>query len=127
MLSYTPVLPTTLLDRAVWLNDLRLEGAIAGMMAAYQDVVGLIRLLLLDIEEQEFSPVPQPIFKRLMDLAIARPEVLVVELFRVRWSPRLLADLLLYGSNTFATAASFSANMTSSGSLERWTPYACKL
>lgn len=93
---YTPALPNTLLDRAIWLNDLRLEGAIAGMMAANGDLVGLIRLLLTDIEEQELSPIPNPIFKRLMDFAVERPEILVVVLFRVRWSPKLLADLLLH-------------------------------
>jgi len=31
---HVPALPPTLLDRALWLNDLRLEGPIAGMMAA---------------------------------------------------------------------------------------------
>ena len=93
---HVPSLPATLLDRAVWLNDLRLEGAIAGVMAANQDLVGLIRLVLADIEEQEFAPAPHPIFKRLIDLAVARPEVLVVLLFRVRRSAALLADLLLY-------------------------------
>ena len=44
--SHIPPLPASLLDRAVWLGDLRLEGAIAGMMSANQELVGLIRLLL---------------------------------------------------------------------------------
>jgi hypothetical protein len=91
-----PALPATLLDRAVWLGDLRLEGPIVGMMAANRDLVGLIRLLLSDIEEQELVAVPHPVFVQLIELAIARPEVLAVVLFRVRWSPALLADLLLY-------------------------------
>jgi hypothetical protein len=91
-----PALPATLLDRALWLNDLRLEGAIAGMMSADQDIVGVIRLLLADVEKQEFCPAPNPLFKQLIELAVARPEILVVVLFRIRWSPTLLADLLLF-------------------------------
>jgi hypothetical protein len=94
--SHIPPLPASLLDRAVWLGDLRLEGAIAGMMSANQELVGLIRLLLTDVEEQEFSPAPHPVFKQLIDLAVARPEILAVVLFKVRWSAALLADLLLY-------------------------------
>ncbi len=93
---HVPALPATLLDRALWLNDLRLEGAIAGMMSADQDIVGVIRLLLADLERQEFCPAPNPLFKQLIELAVARPELLVVVLFRIRWSPVLLADLLLY-------------------------------
>ncbi len=94
--SHFPPLPGTLLGRAVWLGDLRLEGAIAGMMSANQDLVGLIRLLLSDVEEQEFAQAPHPIFKRLVELAVARPEILAVVLFKIRWSAALLADLLLY-------------------------------
>ena len=93
---HIPALPATLLDRALWLNDLRLEGPIAGMMSADQDIVGVIRLLLADIERQEFCPAPNPLFKQIIELAVARPEILVVVLFRIRWSPALLADLLLY-------------------------------
>jgi hypothetical protein len=94
--SHVPPLAATLLDRAVWLGDLRLEGAIAGMMSANQDLVGLIRLLLTDVEEQEFSAAPHSVFKQLIELATARPEILAVVLFKVRWSAALLSDLLLY-------------------------------
>jgi hypothetical protein len=93
--QHLPAVPATLLDRAVWLGDLRLEGAIAGMISAYQDFVGLIRLLLADVEEQEIASAPHPAFKELIELAVTRPEILAVVLFQVRWSPKLLADLLL--------------------------------
>jgi len=65
-------------------------------MSANQDLVGLIRLLLTDVEEQEFAPAPHPVFKLLIEVAVARPEILAVVLFKVRWSAALLADLLLY-------------------------------
>jgi hypothetical protein len=93
---HIPAAPATLLDRAVWLGDLRLEGAIAGMMSANQDFVALIRLLLTDVEEQEFVQAPHPVFRQLIEHAVVRPEILAVVLFRVRWSAALLADLLLY-------------------------------
>ena len=91
-----PALPATLLGRVLWLNDLRLEGPIEGMMRADQDIVGVIRLLLTNVEKQEFCPGPNPLFKQIIDLAVARPELLVVVLFRTRWRPTLLADLLLH-------------------------------
>lgn len=116
---YVPALPTTLLDRALWLNDLRLEGAIAGMMAANDDLVGLIRLVLTDIDEQEFSPPPHPLFKRLIDVAVLRPEILVVVLFRVRWSPALLADLLLHPATSALACWLISKWPGSSGAWDR--------
>jgi hypothetical protein len=94
--QHIAVVPTTLLDRTVWLEDRRLEGAVANMISANQDLVGLIRLLLTDVEEQEFVQVPPPVFRQLIELAVERPEILAVVLFRVRWSAALLADLLLY-------------------------------
>lgn len=93
---HIPIVPTTLLDRAIWLGDLRLEGPIAGMMSANQDLVALIRLLLIDVEDQEFVQAPHPLFTQLVELAIERPEILAVVLFMIRWCPALLADLLLY-------------------------------
>jgi hypothetical protein len=94
--QHVPVLPALLFDRARWLNNLWPEGAIAGVVAAHPDFAGLVQLLLTDIEEQESAAAPHPVFKRLMDLAVVRPEILVVVLFRIRSSPALLADLLLY-------------------------------
>ena len=91
-----PVLPASLLDRALWLNDRRLEGPIAAAMAAEQNIAWIVRLLLNDVEEQEFAKGPHADFTRLMDLAVTRPEILAVVLFKVRWSPALLADLALY-------------------------------
>lgn len=98
--QHVPLLPTSLLDRCLWLTAVRLEGLIAGAMAAYQDLAFVIRLLLTDIEEQEFAAGPHPEFRRLIDLALDRPEVLVVALFKFQHAPALLADLALCPETT---------------------------
>ena len=89
------------------------------MMAANDDLVGLIRLVLTDIDEQEFSPPPHPLFKRLIDVAVLRPEILVVVLFRVRWSPALLADLLLHPATSALACWLISKWPGSSGAWDR--------
>jgi hypothetical protein len=93
--SVAPV-PATLVDRAEWLGDVRLEGVIAGAMSASGDLVSLIRLILSDVEGEEFSPAPHALASKLIELALQRPEIFVVLLFRLRLSPVLLADLALY-------------------------------
>jgi hypothetical protein len=93
---HAPVLPAWLFERVRWLKNLWPEGVIAGVVAANPDLAGLVQLLLTDIEEREFAAAPHPTFKRLVDLAVGRPEILVVVLFRIRSSPALLADLVLY-------------------------------
>src|SRR5260370_30360597 len=77
-------------------------------MSANGDLVGLIRLILSDVEGEDFSPAPHVLAGRLIELALQRPEILVVLLFKVRWSPILLADLLLYPA-TSAMACSLIA------------------
>src|SRR5258708_2355277 len=105
---YVPPVLATLVDRAEWLGDLRLEGVIVGAMSAKRDLFGLIRLILSDVEGEDFSPAPHALAGRLIELALQRPEILVVLLFKVRWSPILLADLLLYPA-TSAMACSLIA------------------
>jgi hypothetical protein len=105
---YVPPVPATVVDRAAWLGDLRLEGVIAGAMSANGDLVGLIRLILSDVEAEEFSPAPHALAGKLIALALQRPEIFVVVLFRLSWSPVLLADLLLYPA-TSALACSLIA------------------
>ncbi len=105
---YVPPVPTTVVDRAAWLGDIRLEGLIAGAMSANGDLAGLIGLILSDVEAEEFSPAPHALAAKLIALALQRPEIFVVVLFRLSWSPMLLADLLLYPA-TSALACSLIA------------------
>jgi hypothetical protein len=105
---YVAPVPATVVDRAEWLGEIRLEGLIAGAMSADGDLAGLVGLVLSDVEGEEFSPAPHGLASRLIELALQRPEIFVVLLFRLRWRPVLLADLLLYPA-TSALACSVIA------------------
>jgi hypothetical protein len=117
--QYVPSVPVNLVDRAEWLGDLRLEGVIAGAMSANGDLVGLIRLILSDVEGEEFSPAPHALARRLFEIALQRPEIFVVLLFRVRWKPILLADLLLYPPTSALACSLISQWPGSSGAWDR--------
>jgi len=111
---YVPPIPATVVDRAAWLGDIRLEGIIAGAMSANNDLGSLIGLILSDVEAEEFAPSPHALAARLIALALQRPEIFVVVLFRMQRSPALLADLLLYPA-TSALACSLIAQWPGMG------------
>ena len=94
--AFIPVPPQTLVDRALWLEDNRVERSAYESLEACDDLAGLVRLLLADVEMHSFSAAPHPIAARLFDLACSRPDVFVQMILLVRWHPRLLADLLLH-------------------------------
>jgi len=94
---YIPSLPNTLVDRAQWLDDFRLERSIVGTLDAHDAVFGLVRLLLSEVEHEANAFLPQHwITTQLFSLALERPELLLTILFHVRLHPVLLADLALY-------------------------------
>jgi hypothetical protein len=90
-----PPMPPTAIGRAEWLGDLRLEGALFAAFSANEDLFGLVRLTLGDAEAEDHAPAPHPVASRVIELALSRPELFAVVLFRARWKPALLADLLL--------------------------------
>ena len=94
--GYVPPVPTTLVDRALWLGDHRIERALMGTFDACDDIFGIAGLLLADVLAEDNAPAPHKIASRLFALAIERPELLLSVLFKVRWNPMLLADLLLH-------------------------------
>ena len=94
--AFVPSVPTTLVDSAIWLSDRRLERQITWMIDAYQDLFGLLDLLLEDVRDQHLSSAPNKIAKRLFDLSIKSPHLLLGLLRRLRLHPVLLADLALY-------------------------------
>jgi len=96
MESYVPLVPATLVDRALWLDDRRIERALMRTFDACGDIFGLVRLLLADVQEEDHVPAPHKTASRLFGLAIERPELLLSVLTSIRQSPVLLADLLLY-------------------------------
>jgi hypothetical protein len=48
---FTPKVPTTFVDRALWFSDLRLERAVLESLGTHDVLFGLARLLLADVED----------------------------------------------------------------------------
>jgi hypothetical protein len=91
-----PPRPVTLVDSALWLNQPGLERQMAWTLDAYQDLFGLVYLLLEDVRDQQQSAAPNKIAKNLFELALKSPYLLLGLLWRIRSCPILLADLALY-------------------------------
>ncbi len=96
MEDYVPLVPATLVNRALWLDDHRIEQLLMGTFDACGDIFGLARLLLAEVREEDHASAPHMIASRLFAAAIERPELLLIVLTSIRYSPVLLADLLLY-------------------------------
>ena len=95
-----PEPPSTLVDRALWLEHPMMEGSACDVLDNYSDVFGLVRLLLANVVADDNAPAPHPMAVRLIDLAINRTELFLELLFHVRAHPMLLADLLLHPPTT---------------------------
>ena len=93
---YVPPVPVTLVDRALWFDNHSLERTVMGTLGEFDAIFGLVRLLLADVEAEDHAPAPHSVASRVIALAIDRPELFLVVLFKVRHKSVLLADLLLY-------------------------------
>ena len=105
-------LPSTLLDRARWLEEPSVEHALS-LSAQYADLSALVSLLLSDVQVDDNSPAPHPLAQRIFALAVDRPDLLHILLLQIRSRPILLADLLLY-PRTSALASWLIARWSSS-------------
>lgn len=94
--GYVPPVPATLVDRALWLESPITQRLQHESFQACDELFGLVRLLLADVEAQEHSRAPHETAEELLTLALERPEVLLFLLLRVQLAPALLADLLLF-------------------------------
>ncbi|MDA8118895.1 MAG: hypothetical protein M0Z85_02335 [Gammaproteobacteria bacterium] len=86
--------PTTIIDRALWLENHTLNDATYPSREANQNLSGLMRLLLADVLVTDRAPAPHPLIRRLVDLALDRPELLLALVDQAPAHPHLLADLL---------------------------------
>jgi hypothetical protein len=93
--TFVPVVPKTLVDRALWVNSHILEGPSHWAMQAWSDVLYLLRTVLNDANEAEYAPAPHPLMIRSLELAEQCPDVMQALLGYVRTHPMLLADMLL--------------------------------
>jgi hypothetical protein len=112
---FIPKVSATFVDRALWFSDLRLERAVLESLGTHDDLFGLARLLLADVEDEDHAPAPHKIAEQLFTLALDRAELFLMLLFRVRHSPILLADLVIYPP-TSALACLLVAQWQSPGS-----------
>lgn len=94
--DWVPIIPTTLVDRALWLEDPPIERPTTELLFQREDFSGLVRILLADVEAAHHGPAPHKTAKRLIKAAADRPFLLYVLLRHVQWRPVLLAELLLY-------------------------------
>ena len=93
--SYVPSVPSTLVGRAAWIGDNRMERPRHDEQQAWAHAGGLIRLVLAEVEYCEHSQAPHPLASRVLKLAETYPEVLSTVLFGLTNRPALVADLLL--------------------------------
>ncbi len=94
--SWVPSPPRTLVDRALWLEGRGLEESIHETFETCGDIFGLVRLLLADAAADDHAPAPHPMMVRLTELGVQRAELFLELLYRMRATPKLLADLLLH-------------------------------
>jgi len=87
--------PQTLIERYLWLTSRGCERPLHWGIWPLQDFAGLISILLADIEQTDLSPVPHPLFEKIMAIVEERPEFLFLLSLHFSHSPVLLADLLL--------------------------------
>jgi hypothetical protein len=96
MERHVSAVPKTLIDRALWLQDFRLERAVTGTLGIHDDVFGIVRILLGEVAAQGNAQAPHWLAQRLLELALERAELFLIILFQIRQRPELLADLVLY-------------------------------
>jgi len=93
--AYLPAIPGTLVDRVLWLENNRLKRAVMDTLLACKSISGIVGLLLNGIEAADHAEAPHPFAAKLLALAADRPDLFLIILFRLRVSPKLLADVLL--------------------------------
>jgi hypothetical protein len=93
-IALVPPLPTTLVDRAHWLQDPRIVQATDPWDNS--DIIGLVRLLLADVRTTDYAAPPQVVARQLFELARERPAVFDAVILQCDVYPVLLADLILH-------------------------------
>jgi hypothetical protein len=94
--SNIPAPPDTLVDRALWLENNRILRLVYASSETCSDLSALVRLLLIDINEQPFTAAPHPLAVKLLNLAGARPDILLTSISFSKSYPTFLADMLLH-------------------------------
>ncbi len=93
---FVHLLPETVIGRALWLDNQRIEVPIMEALFGSADIFGLFRLVLSDVEHADLSPAPNPLAVKALSLAADRLDLLHMLLFWIERHPQVLADLLLF-------------------------------
>lgn len=119
--SHVSVLPDTMVERALWFDDHRLQHVTMWMFDACEDVFGIVRLLLADVEAEANSLAPHKTASALFARAIDFPELFLLVLTEARLNPVLLADLLLYPATSALTCLLIAQWPSTVGAWDRET------
>lgn len=93
---YVLPLPETAVARALWLDDHQIEQPLMEALMATDDIFGLLRVPLSEIEHTALSPAPNPLASRLFPIILERLDLFHILLFWIVRHPRVLVDLLLF-------------------------------
>ncbi len=111
--------PETLVERAVWMEGPSVERVAQDSWDSSSSLLGLVRLLVADIEAAPFSAAPNPLAARLFHLLQSRPDVFFNFLFSIRWHARLVADLVMYPPTCALACYMISQWQGTSGAYDR--------
>jgi len=111
-----PSVPESLVDRVSWIFDLTEHER----LREYEDISGLVSILIAGVEADHGGPAPHPIAKRSLELAEEHPDLFFVLVLHGSRSAAFLADLLLSPPSTSGVACLLIARWgLSSGALDR--------
>ena len=96
MESYVPTVPSSLVDRSLWLDNRSVATPAMNLLFGHEDFSGLVHLLLEEIGWEDHTPAPHKVAERLLALSIDRPGLFQIILRQIQTNPVLLADVLLY-------------------------------
>lgn len=111
---YIPPIPATVVGRYLWFRQLRSQDH----LDTCSDLWGLVNCLLAEVEQTSVSAAPHELVRRLLDVAVERPELLDFIVLRAGNMPRLLADLAL-DPRTSALACLLIVQWNGTGGLDR--------
>ena len=110
-----PCVPEILVDRVSWIFDCTDHSR----MREYEDVEGLVSLLLADVEAEHSGPAPHPVARRLIDLAKERADLFFFLVFHASHNAAFLVDLLLSPSTSGVACLLIARWRLSWGGLDR--------
>lgn len=92
--------PTTLVGRYAWLKTRSLEHVMNWAAHSNADLISLVRLLLMDVREDDHGPAPHLMSKLLLELAVEKPDLLDGLTQITQQFPELLADLSMHAATS---------------------------